>query len=756
MDTLTWNVRRVEPRDCVIVNVSTPVFAWKQPFDIDPSVAYAFELRAADGTLALTKTTFTPRLLLAEAPLAAGKYTWRVSYRSTSGATIASASRRFSVSPESAGATIPSGASIVDIAMRKPHPRTLPAGGSFSAIAEAARAGEYSLSFAAYMNAAAAYRTETPPAPPADLTRTSFATDLDYNNWLQQLARTAEREHKAIETLGYAARFSGDSSYTLAGVARLSNLAAWPTRGATSEAVQDQANREIYVGLAVGLDLFQSSLTPTQSSAVVLALKDRVQQAVVKLPSLDSSPYQSHLLNSSKYLVIALLHSVGTPGFPEAQDWLRQAWDCWTTTATTWGAEGGFADSTAYSWWAGISLAEVAATARLVTNTDLSRWPGLSQFGDNMLALVAPSINQSTPFGDSAETNDLYSANSWNSMRLYAAVSRNPAHEWYWRATPSNINRSDGLTALHYMLLSLKLPAVAPAAPTANSWIFEDAGVVALHSTTADPNRSSLFFRSSRVGSANHAMADNNAFVFVSKGRPMFVSGGYYPYFKSPHHSLVGRATRFKNALTFDGGIGQAEPSGAPTSPGQPVFSMDARGQLINFNDNGAWGVASGDATLAYRGYDPVAHTWTPLLSNAVRTVAYNRSEKVAVIYDWATSATARTWELNFQMVNAPTLSVATLRAVNGGAQACVDVYNAPGAFKVTKGFPIAPENGLPDQYQARYAVSRAATQFVAVTVIREDCRSVPVNVSVSATSASVSINGGAPLVMDRRTVTVP
>ena len=223
----------------------------------------------------------------------------------------------------------------------------------------------------------------------------------------------------------------------------------------------------------------------------------------------------------------------------------------------------------------------------------------------------------------------------------------------------------------------------------------------------------------------------------------------------SPHHALVGRATRFKNALTIDGGIGQAEPNPTPTAPDKPLSSMDARGQLINFLDNGTWAVTSGDATLAYRGYDSATGKWTPFLDNAVRTVAYNRAERVAVIYDWATSNKARTWELNFQMLNAPTLNKSTLRAVAGDAEGCVDVYNAPGTFRVTKGFPIAPENGLPDEYQARYSVSSPSTSLVALTVIREDCRSVPVVVAVTAEIASVSIGGAEPLVMDRRTVTV-
>lgn len=757
MDTLTWSNRHVEPRDCAIVKVSTPIFSWRQPFDGDLSVAYAFELRGAEGRLVASRSSRTPRLLLAETPLAPGSYTWAVSYRNKAGATITSSSRRFTVAAESVGVAIPSSASIVELASLKPHPRALPAGASFTEIATLARGGEYATAFDAYMTTAGSYRVEALPAPPANLTKADFTKEVDYFNWLNSLSKIASKERNAIEVLGYAARFSGDSRYAVAGVARLLNLAAWPTRGATSEATQDQANREIYDALALGLDIYFDRLTTDQTAVIVAALRDRLQQVIQKLPSLDGSPYQSHLVNATRYLVIALLSAVGTPGFPEARDWLATAWDAWITVEGTWGADGNFANSISYSWFTGIDLARAAATVRVVTGIDLSRWPAIGKFGNNQIAFTAPSpallVNA---FGDGVEYDYMYKSYTADFYRLYAAVTRDPSHEWYWRAEPGNINAARPLPSLHYLMLGLKQPPITPSAPTPNSWVFEDAGLVAIHSRTADPLRSSLYFRSSRFGSHVHSNADNNAFTFVSKGQSLFTSGGYYPYFKSPHHELVGRATRFKNALTFDGGIGQAEIGVSPTAPGKPTFTMDARGELSNFYDSGTWAVATGDATPAYSWQNSVSYKWTRWLRNAVRSVAYNRVEKVAVIYDWATSDVARKWELNFQMPDAPSLNASTLRATTGGAQGCVDIYNLDGAFHVTKGFPIAPENGLPDQYQARYAASLASTQLIAVTVIREDCRTVPVNVRVEGTSASVIVNGGAPLVLNRKAVTVP
>jgi hypothetical protein len=139
-----------------------------------------------------------------------------------------------------------------------------------------------------------------------------------------------------------------------------------------------------------------------------------------------------------------------------------------------------------------------------------------------------------------------------------------------------------------------------------------------------------------------------------------------------------------------------------------------------------------------------------------VRSVAFQRAERVVVIYDWATSATARRWELNFQAPTPPTLSSRTVRIDNGGSNACIDVYGLGGSFKLSNSFPVAPEKPLPNEYQARYFADAPSTELVAVTVIREDCRNVAIDVRIAGTSASVSINGGAPIVADRQSVTVP
>jgi hypothetical protein len=145
-----------------------------------------------------------------------------------------------------------------------------------------------------------------------------------------------------------------------------------------------------------------------------------------------------------------------------------------------------------------------------------------------------------------------------------------------------------------------------------------------------------------------------------------------------------------------------------------------------------------------------------PLLTNAVRSVAYQRAEKVVVIYDYATSVKPRTWELNFHAVNAFQAIGKSLKAQNAGSSACIDVYGLNGNVSLSAGFVIAPEYPRPNQFHGRYTATTPSAQLASVTVIREDCRTVPVTVNLSGTIASVAINGASAITFDQRSVKLP
>lgn len=758
VDKALWHTRRLHPTDCAIVHTSTPQFSWSQPGDRDTTIPWTFTLRRL-GTSEVVKSvqTTVPRLSMSSPLLTAGDYEWEVSY-TTAGTprVVRSNVRRFEVAG-SGLVTWPAGTALATRVAQKARPRLLPTGSNFVAILAAAATGEYKMAYTALVNTAIQAKTASALMEPVS-TRASYADEASYTASINTLKNNLALERRRIEAMGLMWRFTGDNTYATLGLTRLMGLAAWDPAGITSEGTSDQSNREIYLALAQGLDLYSSKLTAAQVTTIVTALKSRLAQARASMKAIDTYPYNPHPLNSLQYVVEALLYAVGSPGFSEANLWLAEAYEMFLNTATTFQTEdGGFGNGVSYGWYTMTRLPYTMAALRIMADLDMTPHPAIGQFGNFLVAFTAPKGSHMSSFGDEVHITDNYQRYAWESFRLYAALTRNPMYEWYWRAAPENVTKQSYPGAWPLMILGLGLGgSTTGVAPSSASWFFSDAGIAAMHTNTADPLRSSLYFRSSRFGSFNHAHADQNSFTLVSNGKSLLISGGYYPYYMSPHHATVNRATRYKNALTFDGGIGQAEPVVAPVAPGRPIESMDARGRLINAFDNGSWAIASGDATLAYRGYDAGRRTWTPLLDNALRSVAYNRSAKVAVIYDWATStARTRRWELNFNAINPFTIESVTAKTVNGTASACINIYGPAGTYAATSGFAVAPETVNPSQHQLRYSVNTASNQLVSITVIREDCRSVPVTVNFNATTATVGINGVAPLVFDRGTVTV-
>lgn len=756
-ETEVATARRVLPKNCSVVGVATPVLSWVQPVTYKADTNFVVHIKAelpVSNTFDATYTTKVPRLLV-PVTLPPGTYIWTVAYTKGDGSTVQGQGRRFAILTRDLF-SIPTAAAMADLVLAKSHPRILATGASFAAIAAKAKGGDYKSAFENYVTMAATYVTKPIPDVPQNLTLADFGNDQDkFDAWKHGLRNQILDESMYVQNLGFAYYFTGNVAYRDAAIHRLQSLAAWPTNGATSEAVQDQVNREIYLLLAIGLDLFQDHLNEAAQqpirNAIVTTLKNRLAQT--NFASFNRYPYDSHLLTAVLYATEAMMYAAGTPGLSTdtGKADLMKFWDLATTTLGSWGGalDGGYANGGGYGWYETAEVARFMAATRLVAGIDLTRVPAAGNAGDAQLALSAPLDNIRQAFGDEADNTEHYKTYSGDTSRLFALVTGKPEQEWYWRQKPENLANKWLFSPIHFMMLGSSATPVEPSTvpAVANSFLFEDAGYVALHSKTTDLMRTSLYFRSSRFGSFNHSHADQNAFTFASKGKDLLISGGVYDGYMTSFHKLVTRATRFKNALTFDGGIGQAEPTQTPIAPGAPIESMDANGKLVNFYDNGAWAVATGDATNAY----------TALLTAAYRTVAYNRNEHVAVIYDYASSSVARTWELNFQTLTAnnPVVSDGILKLVNAPASACIQVYGPEGSYAITNGFPLTPIKATDSQSQVRFSTKKKSQAFTSVTVIREDCRTVPVSMTLSGAAATIRL-ANTVLTANGLTVVVP
>jgi hypothetical protein len=758
------------PADCSILNGGALLFSWGEPDDRAAEKPFKFNLRGGNGApLASLADLAVPRLIL-ETPLAPGDYQWSVIYIDRRGLKVSTQWRRFSVlAPpvkpnrtanmrEVAAASgppvdIPDGQAISLIVEGRERPRLVPAGSSLARIKVAAQGPDHlPVLNALRTNALVALQKATAVEPVA----AANANSTERAQFGFMVHRTAVTQRQDIEVLALIGRIDGDSAMRDSAKQKLLYLAEWDPTGVSSEHANDHANRELYTAIATGLDLLWDVLTSQERAKLIAAARIRVLDASTALSFLDHEPYESHRLVNVRGINQALMLLTGAPGFPEASSLLVRTWNLSRFTLSAWGEKDGtFGNGIAYAWYAFTSTVPYVAATRTISGVNLYDRTSIGNLGNQLIAFTAPNHPNPSAFGDGSESLDLYRYFAANHFRLHAQMTRSPVDAWYWQANPLSYQRPNQPLIWQLLLLGVDdSPLPPPQAPSQHSWFFHDAGLAAMHADARESMRTSLFFRSSRFGAFNHSHADQNSVVYVSRGQPLLINAGYYPYYNSPHHKAISRATRYKNALTFDGGFGQSESSVNAPRPTEPVHSMDASGMLVAAEERGPLTFLTGDATAAYRSINPKDGSWAPLLTNAVRSVLMDRVNGVVLIYDWATSAVPRQWELNYHSPSEFTVDGDTVIASNNGASVCLDRHGPASSFAQTMAWEIEPEVKQPEQAHGRFSMLRPSTEFAHLTVLRDGCRVQPVHVQRSGTQFQVRL-GGQRISFDKRTVRV-
>ncbi|TWI62548.1 heparinase II/III-like protein [Pseudoduganella lurida] len=772
---------RIEPRDCTTVRVANPYFIWAQLSDTDLNRGMTFTLDGPNG-YHYEINAILPRVILPENLPEPGDYRWNVSYWTRGGQQLTSLIRSFRYVGNELP-DIPTAAYVKARIDARLHPRIIPQVVDdpqgkvmkMSAVDAAIRASELKTSYANYL----AYAEQQLGVP---------LTTLPEPDPTKNIMDQASVVIRPIEAFIMAALVRGDIRYHNEAISRLKLLAAWNPEGLSGDVPggDDQANRAIMRTLALGLDALYYNMSKADRDLLIRPINIRLEQNIVRMRDLHTNPYNSHLLTAALYSVQTLMHAANSVGEHEVfeqgdlhGDRWEVAWNTLVTSIGTWrgGTDSAFGNSIYYGWMTVNSYATSFAAFQLLTGVDLSHLPATDRFGENFYALT-PRLRSNKvrgAFGDGNEDVGTYFSYAWNTYRTLAHVSQNPLDEWYYRdgiaATLSN--PMPVYASFYEYFLTGKYPAVAPAhEPSLRpTFLFEDAGVVAMHSNTIDPKRSSLFFRSSRLGSYNHNHADNNAFTFVSKGKNAFISGGVYKSFEGTLQEYVTRATRFKNALTFDAGegyndagIGQAERVPTPVAAGNPAYTKVAHGKLINFYDSPSsdWAITTGDATGAYQG-QILPGSFTPVLTNAVRTVAYNRAKGIALIYDWADSAIARRWRLNYQTLVTPQIQSARQFKLDLGdaISVCLMYHGLKGTYATEDMdtiYPLYDPKFVPGekQYHTTYTTNERSTQFAGLAVVTENCTSNPAVIVSFQTSIRMLVQvGDSWLLFDKRKVQI-
>jgi Heparinase II/III-like protein len=750
---------RIEPRDCTEIKVDQPVFVWPLTADAPTGTSVTLRLRKLDSggasDIFFTGTSTSSRLILPPKTLTPGVYGWTVSYVNRRGEVQTSNERHFTFNT-AVYDNMPDADTVAQAITARDHPRILPRNPDNtvmdgSVLVQKLLAARQRASYDDFIAAAQKAFESAIVAEPL-VSTTAFAPTYEQMLAIERLASAAYMNTNLTTATAAA--------YRRQAIDRMLATAKWNVNpgGATTESGDDQANRIIIRTLALGLDLLAKYITNKERDVIIPAINARIQATVAKLDGvpgkygshLGNGPLDSHNLSAGHYVAQALMHASGIEGETQSIDpdgtLLRQAWTRVVTNIGSWGGsqDSALGDGTYYGWMGLDIYAQMLAAYRIMADARLANTPPFANMLNNMIAFTPRHLIKDSlmsPFGDSAQTRSNYLSYGYSSYRLFGHVSGREADRWY-----SAEGADPGMRKTIYSYLMYGVadePAITePILPS--SYLFEDAGMIAMHTKSADPKRSSLYFRSSRLGMHSHNVGDNNAFTFVSKGEDIFISGGIYEKYDDDKNNFH-RQTRFKNAMTFDGGKGQGQVAGTYN----PARTMKASGKLVNYYYKGddtpgggsPWTIATGDATDAYREF--IISSTTPpksLLTKAFRTVAYNRQEGIAVIYDYAASDTPRRWEVNFQTLRQPTLPNASGRKITvarrDGSKVCVEYHGYNGSWSTESmgdyyaepliDNPEKPGEKMKDplytQYHTRYTTDSTYPVFAGVTVILENC----------------------------------
>src|SRR5882672_9624118 len=725
----------VRPGDCQRVEQSPPDFSWPH---LSGAARYQLTLTYPDGR---TKTLSAPRNWINwDEALPPGNYSWRVQAGAQS-----SNVRRFTVTADAVPFVEPDVADVIEQLLSKPHPRGLPDSATLALMA-GQRAG-------ALVNLRGRVNGALNESLPRSGSRGEGARYADKALW---------------SLVAYA--YDRTESYREDAKRRVLNLASWDARGPT--ALDDQESMNVAWVVTLGYDWLGPALTRADKEQILPNLGTRIGDLCgwvigangwphnsPAVPPLWLGPRDSHrnILAAMAATMSALL--VGD--LPAASSWVRDLLPFALNVASPWsGEEGGYANGTAYGMWeVGTQLSawyalRWATCGRPQTCIDLAQKAWVRNFGRFLAYFVPPTFAASidvanarsrdpgTPiglFGDGFAETQLFEERA-RYAKGYANFAPGALACWY----ASRLVGEDS-TRIEY-LMSPPTACASTAFPpqTANSLYLPSIGWLAMHSDLADPDRTSVYFKSSPPPFAayNHQSADQNAFVVNAGGQRLAIESGYYGGHGGEYNSNQWqwwvKRTKSKNAVTFDGGKGQIAFEHLPNPYRIANVHYGSITQRVSAAD---YEIVTGDATDAYAG----------ALTKAVRSLVYLRPGAV-LVYDQLSSDTARTWEWNIHALNPiAVIDGSRIRITAGTQSLCADILagpdrrftpiNAPDysswgrSNEAASEVSAAPSDpGAAAQYHGKFASAQPSKAAEIIALLRVGC---------AATTASAAKTDG-------------
>ena len=671
----------VRPADCGTVTQSPPEFTWPPQ---DGKAEYVVTLIHPDGR-SESRTT-TDNWLAWDTALPAGKYQWRVKMKGGD----ESQPRRFTIAADAVAFLLPPDDQMLARAKKTAHPR----------------------SFA---------RDDTNPLPALRAERsTGFRMLLDDVDNKMHLPVQAEPKAESINanyedtvaeqkrTLAAALAWAATKQrrYGEDAARRLMAQASWSASGPISYRNNDTASRTVAWTLALGYDWTADYLDDAQRRTILAAIRARVADMERKVVEgqLSRYPYDSH--GNMTLTLTAAIAALTAGDIAEADDWFRHTVRPAVVWTSPWGgADGGFGNGTAQGLWDTQSNLVAWYVLRSAAGVDVSKKEWVRNHG-RFLAYFLPPGAPSGAFGDGAEQTPGELQD--RVADALASFAPNALGSWYAsQLKGEDTSRLELLLAPRVTRTRAELPAGTP-----NDGFFPSIGWVAMHSSLADPDRASVYFKSSPYGSYNHSHADQNSFVVNYRGERLAIQSGYYDDYRTAHWLNWYKQTRSANAITYDGGQGQG------------VDGKQFAGEIAQFESDEAHVLAVGRAEKAYGGQ----------LKTAERSMLYLRPN-VVLVHDVLASAVPRTWEWNIHALDKmKKVSDRKIAIVRGKAAMCIEMISGPEVeFTQTDRFAVPPgpssmSERQPDQWHGVFATTKKSetAEFVTMMRIGSDCTDSP------------------------------
>ncbi|CAI6086513.1 hypothetical protein COHCIP112018_05052 [Cohnella sp. JJ-181] len=386
--------------------------------------------------------------------------------------------------------------------------------------------------------------------------------------------------------------------------ARLLEVAAWDPFGATSYEHQDQVFRLIALNSAMAYDWLYGILSPTEKQAVQDMIDVRASKMVSELVDehpIQSSPFNSHGWSAFGYIGVIATAMLGD--LEDADDWFRKVVPAYINILPPWGGEdGGWSQGTGYWQWS--TTISKQFTDVLLSASGFNLYDKAYSRNEGLYPLYAfPKGSTKGIFG-----HDSQYVPSDPSVTVYSRLAQmyqDPRLQWAAQAVGTGMNEA----LYNYFYGDDDLEPQPPVDLPDARW-FQDIGLVTMHSELYDPDRVSLYFKSSPYGSYNHSLADQNSFILNAFGESLAVEAGFYDSYGSVHDKYFAKQTLAANAITIDGKQGQA------------YDSLDADGKIVSFVTHPDFDATTGAAAPAYAGK----------LTEANRSIVYVRPDAFVVI----------------------------------------------------------------------------------------------------------------------------